>query len=326
MIDWGARIDEMMHICERDYDMHDREALEILLSALVDCPRTPQTWLILETSWWARNCDDGWFALGGTWSPASCQSMRGGWPRELAEKMAGLMDAPAEPQLFIEPVWDKYPYWREINYAVELLSRSLRVRVPIKRTSDPLRSIDLQADERRYDALGAAADAVLSDRVKARRDSPPAFRDPPEFLYQVETLQRLSPWFLSWNMLVKNLGALAVRHAYLYGRDETGPDENRIMARAARDSVPVWVQKAALTMKSHGTDVQLLEKAMLLGDRMQKIGNGAHGELTRLRRGGIFHHEPYRGKFWTLGLEHRAATLAIVEGQAFDSRVLAAAS
>jgi hypothetical protein len=56
--------------------MEDRTALEILLSALVPCPRTPALWLIIETNWYSRRCDNAWFAFGGEWAPYSLGELR----------------------------------------------------------------------------------------------------------------------------------------------------------------------------------------------------------------------------------------------------------
>jgi hypothetical protein len=41
-------------------------------------------------------------------------------------------------------------------------------------------------------------------------------------------------------MLVNSLGALAVRHAFLFGREETAGEDWAAVARAAADSVPEW--------------------------------------------------------------------------------------
>ena len=50
--------------------------LELLLSALVNCPRTASPWLILETNWYSRDCQDAWFAFGGHWTPCSLARLR----------------------------------------------------------------------------------------------------------------------------------------------------------------------------------------------------------------------------------------------------------
>ena len=41
MLDWTGRLDGLAFHLSREYSIEDRGAIEILLAALIDCPRTP---------------------------------------------------------------------------------------------------------------------------------------------------------------------------------------------------------------------------------------------------------------------------------------------
>ena len=104
MIDWNARIDDLMDTLRRQEGIEDRMAVEVLLSALIDCPRTPTTWLILETNWFDRDCLNAWFSFGHLWRPTSLLRLRRRAPwREVENEMQGWLENPDEKHLFIEP-------------------------------------------------------------------------------------------------------------------------------------------------------------------------------------------------------------------------------
>src|SRR5262245_40861817 len=110
--------------------MEDRTALEILLSALVRCPRTPSLWLVLETNWFARNCGLGWFSFGETWLPQSLPLLRTMRPRKANQLLAAWLTEEPAPRLFVEPDYDRrLPHYGRISESRFLLGRSLRLRV-----------------------------------------------------------------------------------------------------------------------------------------------------------------------------------------------------
>lgn len=318
MIDWSARIDELADKLAREYAMPDRPALDILLSSLLDCPRTPAVWLILETNWFSRECLDAWFSLGETWLPQSLPRLRARAPWRLIEaEIQGWLDEPSNPRLFIEPDYERYPYFHRLTQGQFLLQRSLRVRARTARSADPLRSLDIRNQDRRKDELAAAADLVLADRVNSRPENPPTFRQPTNFLYHLETLQRLAPWYPDWDLFVRSFAALAVRHAHLYNRRETGPEDIRAIARVAADSIPPWIAKALRVLAQGPSKTNTIEVAMCLEDKTRRSGHGAHRELVRLRRKGAVHWEGGGKMHWKLKDEHRDAIVAILEGRAF---------
>jgi hypothetical protein len=49
----GPHASTSHHFFSSAYHVHDRQATEILLSALVPCPCTPERWLVLETNYYS---------------------------------------------------------------------------------------------------------------------------------------------------------------------------------------------------------------------------------------------------------------------------------
>jgi hypothetical protein len=47
MLDWSGRLDDLLFFLSSAYKIEDRQAVEILLSALIPCPRTPSFWTVL---------------------------------------------------------------------------------------------------------------------------------------------------------------------------------------------------------------------------------------------------------------------------------------
>jgi hypothetical protein len=130
MIDWGARIDELAFHLSNQYRIDDPAAVEILLSALIPCPRTSAPWLVLETNWFSRDCQRGWFSFGGTWLPQSLPLLRTMRPRNANSLIAEWFVEPAAPRLFVEPDYDRrVPHYGRILESRFLLGRSLRLRV-----------------------------------------------------------------------------------------------------------------------------------------------------------------------------------------------------
>jgi hypothetical protein len=242
MLDWGTRFDDLHHYLATQYGVDDREAVEILLAALVSCPRTAAPWLILETNWFSRRCDNAWFSFGGHWQPRSLAELRALRPRQANELIREWLDESPQGRLFVEPDYERMPHYRRIFESRFLLARSLRVRSMTPRSGGAL-AVDHREQDRRADTLATLVRQLVEDRVGARAADPPVFRQPPGFLYHAEILQRLSPWFPDWSELLNSLASLAVHHAYLYGRTETTEADWKVMSRLAADSVPVWIHR-----------------------------------------------------------------------------------
>jgi hypothetical protein len=66
VMDWSGRLDDVAYFVSTAYRMEDHEALEILLSALISCPRTPSLWTVLETNYYRRSCESAWFSFGAS--------------------------------------------------------------------------------------------------------------------------------------------------------------------------------------------------------------------------------------------------------------------
>jgi hypothetical protein len=56
-MDWQSRLDELNLFLRSTYQIEDTEAVAILASALVPCPRIQPVWLVLETNWFSRQCE-----------------------------------------------------------------------------------------------------------------------------------------------------------------------------------------------------------------------------------------------------------------------------
>lgn len=318
MIDWNSRIDDLMHVLESQHGITDRLAVEALLSAMVSCPRTPAPWLILETNWYARECLGAWFSFGNTWVPSSLARLRSrsaSW-RATEGQMQQYLDSPNEERLFVEPEYEKYPPVNRRAQSQFLLHRSLRLRTRTMRGWGPLGALDQWEAERRADALAAATRGVLEDRLRSRPADPPAFRPPENFLYYVEMVQRLSPWYPDWNELVVPFGALAVRHAFLCGRTETGPEDAAAIARVAADSIPPWIANTLRLLYEEPRVIGTLERAMALGGKNRE--HSPRTELARLRRAGIIEYNQMK-KHWLLAAAHRQGVVDLLEGRAFGS-------
>jgi hypothetical protein len=319
MIDWEARIDLLMDLLSREHAISDRQCVEILLSALVHVPRTASCWLILETNWFSRDCQDAWFSFGEIWTPISLARIRARSPwREIEAETIEWLNAPSDERLFVECDYDRYPRFHRLTQAQYLLQRSLRVRTRSARAADPLRSLDQRAEDRRADELQAAASYVLEDRAQARPGDPPRFIEPPDFLHSVELVQRLSPYYPDWRQLVQSFALVGLRRAYLFGREETNAEDYRIMARAARDSIPPWIAKTIALLLEGPSTTQTIEKAMALEEKRIRSSHGCHLEMLRLRRNGLVKWNPAK-MHWTVAAEHAEGLATVIGGSAFGT-------
>lgn len=318
MLDWTSRIDDLADQLAREYGIEDRLAVEILLAGLVGCPRTPGCWLVLETNWYDRRCSDAWFSFGKQWEPCSFPRLRVRSPwREIEAEMKQMVDEPDRHRLFVESDYERYPLFHRLTQAKYILQRSLRIRTRCPRTGDPLQSLDQRDQQRRSDTLAAAARYVLEDHAGLRPADPPRFIQPPNFLYHVELLQRLAPWFPDWQILVKAFALLAVRRAYLYGRTETDASDNQAMARVAQDSIPPWIAKALRLLLDGPSRTGTIESRMGMEEKSRRSGHGAHRELMRIHRAGLIHYNK-QAQHWTITDNHRAGIRAALESKTFQ--------
>jgi len=243
VFDFAARIDELAYFLATHFSMQDREALEILLSALLECPRTPSVWLVLESNWLQRNCESAWFAFGGEWTPRSLAELRSMRSRLANQTIRQwLDDAPQQGRLFVEPDFERLPRYQRLFESRFLLARSLRLRTLLPR-SERVLAVDSREQDRRADSLAALVRHCLEDPIQARPPDPPIFRKPPNFAYHAELLQRLAPWYPDWDELLNALASLAVHHAHLFGKSEVDEQDWKILSRVAADSVPPWIHR-----------------------------------------------------------------------------------
>ena len=265
MLNWARRVEELHYYVASTYQISDTQAIDILLAALLPVPRTPAVWLIIETNWYSRCCDSAWFSFSGTWHPRSLGEIRSMRPRKANELISEWQNKSQEPRLLVEPDGEKLHHPRQISEIPLLLARSLRVRTITPRTAGVL-AVDEREQQRRADNLAALTRAVIEDRVRARPEDPPVFREPPNWLYHAEMLQRLAPWYPDWSLLLNALASLAVHHAYIYGRTETTEEDWKILARVAADSVPPWIHRAVGYLAERSADG---EKRALSGSWVQ---------------------------------------------------------
>jgi hypothetical protein len=250
MVDWSGYLDDLHQHLNAVYQIDDAGAVNLLLAALIDVPRTAGCWMILETDWLSRDCSPAWFAFGGTWSPESLGKIRAMRPRQANQLITQWREEPAVSRLFVEPDWQQLPRARRISEMPSLVARSLRVRVKAPRSIGAL-VLDQREQDRRADALAELVRRVLEDRIGARPVDPPRFVQPANFLYHAELLQRLAPWYPDWSELINALASLAIHHAYLFGRDQTAEEDWTAMGRVAADSVPVWIHAAIRYLDEH---------------------------------------------------------------------------
>lgn len=327
MIDWGARIDDLTDVLQRQVAIHDRMVVEVLLSAMLKVPRTRAAWVILETNWYDGACRDAWFSFGRLWMPESLLRLRRRAPSlRVDEEIDGWLANPDEQRLFIEPDFERYPVNSMISHGHFLLQRCSRIRTRLLHTPSLLRELDENEALRRQAELAACARKILEDPFHARPAEPPKFIEPPDFLYCCELVHKLAPWFPDWRLCVLNLGALAIRHAYLYGRTETGQEERDMLARLMHDMVPSWVRRMLETLMIEETArFSKLEDAMQLRQKAHS-GYGAHAELRRMRRTGIIDilRRQRVGGLWYITEKHRRGVELLLEGRLFNAPLASA--
>lgn len=320
MLDWAARIEDLHEFLAREYDVTDTLAVEILLSALIPCPRTANIWITLETNWATPECDTAWFGFGGEWLPVSFLDLRGrgaSW-RDREQKVSEWLGGPIQERLFVEPEYEHYPRWSFFAQALLIQARALRLRTRTPRSLAGLNLLDQYQEELTLDKLRHLTQNIIKEGKHWRSENPPAFVDPPHFAHYVEMLEKLSGWFTDWRILVRSLAWLAVRHAYLFGREETGPPEDRILERIMRDSIPPWIHKAIEALAGGESKTVTVSKKMGLEERSKNnFRVGPRSELRRLKVAGVVESS---GNHLNLQLvpKYRDSVLRLIRGEAFS--------
>jgi hypothetical protein len=320
MIDWSARIDELAFHLATQYRMEDRQALEILLSALIPCPRTAEPWLVAETNWYSRDCAPAWFSFGEAWLPESLPLLRAMRPRNANQRIAAWLAEPPAPRLFVEADYDRrLPHYRRIHEISFLLARTLRLRV-ISTLDGVTRPADERDQQTRTDRLRALTADVLQDRAGARPSDPSSWNEPRNFLYCTELAVRLAGRHSDYGQIASALRALAIRRAFLYGRSETDPSDISLLERALQDYVPPWVHRAVEHLSSapkHHAETRSLASAM-------RLEPTPYPECARLYRMGIFTLNR-AAESWGLVPDHAPGVLSLIAGRAFQPMEAAAA-
>jgi hypothetical protein len=255
--------------------------------------------------------------LGEQWLPRSLQDFRGRKPwRQSENELIEILGAPGEERLFIEPDYEKYPRFSRHAHSMFVLDRCLRIRYKRPRTAAAIPVLDDQERDRRTDQLSYLARKVLEDPTGARAENPPKFNQPADFLYHLELLQRMSPWWRDWESLAENFGKLAVRHAWMMGQEETQEEQVKILARVAHDSIPPWIHKALHRLSQMGSKNKPLLDAMGMREEQRRTGHGAQREISRIREKGlvVWH---WKTCTWGLDERYRPAVENLLAGYAF---------
>lgn len=260
--------------------------------------------MILETNWLRRECEEAWFAFGGHWTPRSLGGLRSQRPRHMDRELVEYSSQPPKTRLFIEPDFEALHKCGKSKETRIFLTKCLRIRSPMPRTLWPV--VDERERAARGDALRSATSQVLDDPTGARPEDPPRFQQPPNFLYHVELVQRLAGWYPDGDQLINSFSTLAVRHANLHGRRETGEDDWAALARVAKDSIPPWISRAIEYLKNHGEAAPHL-----------------FGAANELRQTGLVEYHP-RKRGWTLAEKHAEGAFDVVIGKAFQPQLVSA--
>jgi hypothetical protein len=209
------------------------------------------------------------------------------------------LEGPEQERLFLEPEWEKNPVFTR-KLSKFLHDRSLHLRHVMMRTNKPIQVLDQIQKKLRQENLQYLTRKVLEDPTESRPVNPPKFTEPENFLYHAELVERLSPWYRDWDILTTSIASLAVRHAYLLGREETNDEDLKILGRVARDSIPVWIARCIHRLAAGPAKPAQLEQEMRL--------EGSQHEIRRLFDKNMI---VWNRKFlrWELNEEHRAGIL-----------------
>ena len=156
-------------------------ALEILLSALVDCPHTAPLWMVLETNYYSRDSARGWFSFGESWLVDLLGGLQAKRPhravsRQITEWLENGVDL---SRLFVEADFDRRPRADFLPELPFLLGRCLRVHT-ITAANGATRPVDERADDERTDRVAALTYSGLKGHINARPLNPPRWSEPPK--------------------------------------------------------------------------------------------------------------------------------------------------
>jgi hypothetical protein len=314
MLDWAGRIDCLAHYLAGGFGVNDREATEVLLSALVACPRTSALWCVIETNWYSRECLPAWFSFGGLWVPESLPQLRALRPRKANQLICGWLDEPRRGRLFVECDYDGcVPRYRRVFESGFLLAQSLRLRV-LSTPGGATCPVDERDQQQRADRLRALASDVIEDRTGARPPDPPNWKEPPDFLYYTELSQHLGGRQRDWGQLATLLRSLGVRHAHLHGRTEVDETDWLLLARVLRDHIPPWVARAVeylFAAPDHQAEARTLARVM-------RLASDHYTQLTGLCQRGLFTWNESQ-KIWGLVPKHAPYLADVIAGRAFQA-------
>ena len=226
------------------------------------------------------------------------------------------------PRLFVEPEWETYPRSEYILQYSYITHRTLRIRTALPKTAKPLILIDWQERMRRDTELRNAVMKVINDPTEARPREPPRIMEPRGFAYYVELVQKLAPWYDDWHTLVSNMGALAIRHAHLFGREKTNEDDFRLLARVAADSVPYWIRRLMMCLLIGPSSRRTIDHVMPLGGYMKRSGYvskskyGTRAEVHRVSKNGMINWVPVDAQ-WEISPRHALGIQNLLDGRAF---------
>lgn len=230
MIDYADRIEQVHLTLETMYGVTDRQATEILLAAALPC-KLPYPWFILETSYYQLSPVGAWFNSLGA-NCVTLSSLRTVRPRDSNEKAAEVLAKRDKPYTFIENIWEMPPSikWR-FHLWPYITQECIKVRSEYPRT----KLIEPRAEQLLCAAVSDVREMEWRDEGLIKMP-----QMPPQLPYYAELLQRLSPDVRSFDVLVRNLTALAGRRACLFNRDVDSTDWQAV-SRVMRDTVPLWV-------------------------------------------------------------------------------------
>lgn len=315
------RLAELHYHLETRYGQKDRQATEILLACLLDPAVTTmrRPWIILETDWPSRDCEDAWFSFGLTEATARSLST----PRVLRSQAREVMVQSWIGErrlggvgLFVESEWRHLPFdnkggslFATPHSYVILLSMCVRLRVQHPRSDRCLRA-GMEADRAE---LARLTQRVLDNSFRAGNASsspfdPHAHDVPGSFKYWCELLQRIAPMQTDWESLAGGIAAIARGIALLWG-DGRRPDW-QAAERVMRDCVHSVTEEilrqtalpkgagieAAANMRRNGQHMRLH-----MGDEIKRL----HREGVILRRHNYKDRDPHNNHPWKFRLSIR---------------------
>src|SRR6266478_2143028 len=235
-------IEELHQWLESRFGQKDREATEIVLAAMPPKAVTgmDRPWLIIETDYLNRDCQDAWFALGGE-VPALSMALPRLLRREPMERLLQEWIATrrvGSPGIWVEAEWRRLPSYGRGSTLQSTTSwaifNALCVRLRVAHPKSD-RILGPRAREEREE-LGRLARRVLDGSLRSSSGATSlALRGAPSgMLYWVELAQKLSNRQWDWESLVQNLAGVARGIAVLYG--DGRPPDWTAAERLLRDS------------------------------------------------------------------------------------------